>query len=409
MSFELFVSLRYLAAKRKQTFISIITFISMAGVAVGVMALIVVLAVMSGFEEDLKGKILGVTSDAVVTRMGGPVADWRELAAEVAKTPGVVAASPFVYTQALLSAGRNATGVIVRGIDPALSRRVLSVGLNMKEGSLAALTPRRPTELPGIVLGRVLARNLGAWVGDSVDLISPFGQMTAVGRLPRARQFRVVGVFESGMFEYDASLAYLSLASAQSFLGMGDQVTGLELKVRDIYQAAEVARSIQQRLGFPYATQDWMGMNRNLFSALKLEKVVMFIILTLIVLVAAFNIVSTLIMVVMEKNKDIGILKSMGATRRSIMKIFVFEGLIIGVVGTLLGLVGGVGLCALLARYQFVKLPADVYYISRLPVLMEPLDVALVCAAAVAISLAATLYPAWQASRLDPAEAIRYE
>jgi lipoprotein-releasing system permease protein len=407
LSFELFVSLRYLAAKRKQTFISLITLISIAGVAVGVMALIVVLAVMSGFEEDLKGKILGVTSDVVVTATG-PLSNWPLVAAEARKVSGVEAVSPFVLTQALLSSSGSATGVAVRGIEPALARKVISLGLNMKEGRLDDLK-RGPAKEPGIILGRVLARNVGAFVGDTVTLISPFGQMTPLGRVPRARQFRVVGVFESGMFDFDSALAYLSLQSAQSFLGLGDQVTGLELKVSDIYQADRIARSVQQRLGFPFFAQDWMSMNRTFFNALKLEKAVMFIILTLIVLVAAFNIVSTLIMIVMEKNKDIGILMAMGATRRSIMKIFVLDGLIIGVVGTLTGLVGGLGACALLSRYQFVKLPPDIYHLSRLPVLVEPLDVALICTAAVVISLAATLYPAWQASHLDPAEAIRYE
>lgn len=407
MSFELFVSLRYLAAKRKQTFISLITLISIAGVAVGVMALIVVLAVMSGFEEDLKGKILGVTSDVVVTATG-PLSNWPLVAAEARKVPGVEAVSPFVLTQALLSSNGSATGVAVRGIEPALARKVISLGLNMKEGRLDDLK-RGPAKEPAIILGKVLARNVGAFVGDTVTLISPFGQMTPLGRVPRARQFRVVGVFESGMFDFDSALAYLSLQSAQSFLGLGDQVTGLELKVSDIYQADRIARSVQQRLGFPFFAQDWMSMNRTFFNALKLEKAVMFIILTLIVLVAAFNIVSTLIMIVMEKNKDIGILMAMGATRRSIMKIFVLDGFIIGVVGTLTGLVGGLGACALLSRYQFVKLPPDIYHLSRLPVLVEPLDVALICTAAVVISLAATLYPAWQASRLDPAEAIRYE
>ncbi|MFH0809540.1 MAG: lipoprotein-releasing ABC transporter permease subunit, partial [Pseudomonadota bacterium] len=385
------------------------TFISMAGVAVGVMALVVVLAVMSGFEDDLKHKILGVTSDIVVSRFDGTMDEWPHIMRAVEGMPGIQAASPFVLTQALLSHESQATGVVVRGIDPARAAKVLSVGLNMKEGRLAALQTGGHGGVPGIVLGRVLARNLGVWLGSRVDMISPFGQVTAMGRMPRARQFEVVGIFESGMFEYDSTLAYMSLASAQRFLDLGGRVSGLEVKVDDIYRADARAAEIQRNLGFPYLTQHWMDMNRNLFSALKLEKVAMFVILTLIVLVAAFNIVSTLIMVVMEKNKDIGILKSMGATGRSIMKIFVYEGLIIGVVGTLVGLGGGLGLCGLLSRYKFVKLPADVYYISRLPVLMEPLDVFLVCLAAVLISLLATLYPAWKASRLDPAEAIRYE
>jgi lipoprotein-releasing system permease protein len=246
-------------------------------------------------------------------------------------------------------------------------------------------------------------------LGDAVSVVSPLGDVTPLGRVPKMRAFRLVGTFETGMYEYDSTISFISLAQAQAFLGMEGRVTGLEVKTRDIYEAAEIAKNIKGKLGFPYWTKDWMRMNKNLFSALKLEKLVMFIILTLIILVAAFNIVSSLIMVVMEKTKDIAILKSMGATAGSILKIFILEGLIIGVVGTILGLAGGIGLCEILKRYQFIKLPSDVYYISSLPVLMKGTDILFVVAATLGITFIATLYPAWQASRLDPVEAIRYE
>lgn len=414
MFYELFIGLRYLKAKRKQTFISLITFISIAGVMVGVTALIVVLAVMNGFSEDLREKILGVTSHVVVSRLDGNMANYQQVQAQIEKVQGVVAASPFIYTQVMVSSGQATSGAVLRGIDPETASRVISLPANLRAGSLQELNPQGDRKqrdmLPGIILGSELGRNLGVARGEPVTVISPIGRLTPLGQVPRSQTFQVVGEFDSGMYEYDSTLAYVSLEKAQSFLGLRDRVTGIEVKVKDIYEADRVARTISKVLGgFPFWTRDWMQMNKNLFSALKLEKIVMFIILTLIILVAAFNIISTLIMVVMEKTRDIAILKSMGATSRSIMRIFMIEGLIIGLAGTFLGLLGGFGLCKLLARYQFVQLPQDVYYISTLPVKINPLDVALIALAAVVISLAATVYPAWQASRLDPAEAIRYE
>lgn len=414
MSYELFIGLRYLKAKRKQTFVSLITLISIAGVMVGVTALIVVIAVMNGFKEDLRDKILGVTSHVVISRFDGNISKYQEVRAKVGEVSGVNAATPFIYTQVMISSRKAISGAVLRGIEPKTASKVINLPKNMRAGSLEELEAENKPEgmrsTPGIILGNELARNIGALRGEPVTVISPLGRLTPLGRVPRSQTFRVAGIFDSGMYEYDSTIAYVSLWAAQRFLGIGDRVTGIEVRVDDIYEADQVARAIGKALdGYPYWSRDWMRMNKNLFSALKLEKIVMFIILTLIILVAAFNIVGTLIMVVIEKTRDIAILKSMGATRRSIMKIFMIEGAVIGLVGTLLGLLGGYTLCTLLATYKFIELPSDVYYISTLPVQMNPLDVALIALAAIVITLAASVYPAWQASRFDPAEAIRYE
>ena len=414
MSYELFIGLRYLKAKRKQTFVSLITLISIAGVMVGVTALIVVIAVMNGFKEDLRDKILGVTSHVVISRFDGNISKYQEVRAKVEEVSGVNAATPFIYTQVMISSRKAISGAVLRGIEPKTASKVINLPKNLRAGSLEELEAENKPEgmrsTPGIILGNELARNIGASRGEPVTVISPLGRLTPLGRVPRSQTFRVAGIFDSGMYEYDSTIAYVSLWAAQRFLGIGDRVTGIEVRVDQIYEADRVARAIGKALdGYPYWSRDWMRMNKNLFSALKLEKIVMFIILTLIILVAAFNIVGTLIMVVIEKTRDIAILKSMGATRRSIMKIFLIEGAVIGLVGTLLGLLGGYTLCKLLATYKFIELPSDVYYISTLPVQMNPLDVALIALAAIVITLAASVYPAWQASRFDPAEAIRYE
>jgi lipoprotein-releasing system permease protein len=414
MSYELFIGLRYLRAKRKQTFVSLITLISIAGVMVGVTALIVVIAVMNGFKEELQDKILGVTSHVVISRFDGNISKYQEVKAKVEEVSGVNAATPFIYTQVMISSRKAISGAVLRGIEPQTASKVINLQKNLRAGSLKELEAENKPEgmraTPGIILGNELARNIGVSRGEPVTVISPLGRLTPLGRVPRSQTFRVAGIFDSGMYEYDSTIAYVSLWAAQRFLGIGDRVTGIEVRVDDIYEADRVAKAIGKALdGYPYWSRDWMRMNKNLFSALKLEKIVMFIILTLIILVAAFNIVGTLIMVVIEKTRDIAILKSMGATRRSIMKIFLIEGTVIGLVGTLLGLLGGYTLCTLLATYKFIELPSDVYYISTLPVQMNPLDVVLIALAAIVITLAASVYPAWQASRFDPAEAIRYE
>ncbi len=407
--FETFVALRYLKARRARGFLSLSTFISVAGVAVGVMALLVVIGVMTGFDQDLKKKILSVNANIIILKQGASLTDYRELADRVQTVPGVVEAAPFIYTQVMLSAPGNISGGVVRGLDLENIRRGGPKSLQVTQGRFADIAEAAPGEPPRAAIGNEMARNLNLNLGDYLNIVSPLGTLTPMGRMPRMRAFKVVAIFHSGMYEFDNTLVYTSIPELQEFLGLGNRVTGLEVEVKDIYGADRVADTNQQQLGPSYLTRTWMQMNRNLFSALKLEKIAMFIILTLIVLVAAFGIASTLFMIVMEKTRDIAILMSMGATRQSIMQIFVLKGMTIGGVGTVIGLALGLILCGLLQRYEFIKLPRDVYYISTLPVQIQGLDVVSIIGAAMAISFLATLYPAWQASRLDPVEAIRYE
>jgi lipoprotein-releasing system permease protein len=420
MPFELFIGLRYLKAKRKSTFISIITFISTAGVALGVMALIVVLAVMTGFEEDLKDKILGTNAHVVVTHNGTPMEDYRQVMAKLKGFKGVLAATPFIYNQVMLSSGKNVSGVVLRGIDVQSDRQVTKLSQSIVAGTLDQLDPVTSAgsgAKPGLVVGKELAKHLGLLLGDTVNVVSPMGNITPLGMMPRMKPFRVVGIFNTGMFEYDSTLAYISLAQAQAFFDLGDTVTGIQLKVKDVYHTGELVSAINQTMAPEYYARDWMQMNRNILFALKTEKMVMFIILTLIVLVAAFGIASTLFMVVMEKTRDIAILKSMGATGLSIMKIFVLEGLIIGVIGTILGVASGLMIALNLEPIITVIekvtglnfFSKDVYYLDHFPSLVVPSDVVLISVTAVLISFIATLYPSWQASRMLPAEALRYE
>jgi lipoprotein-releasing system permease protein len=414
MGFEFFISLRYLLGKRRQMFVSLISFISIAGVAVGVTALIVVLAVMNGFHDDLRNRILGVTSHITIGSYSGSIRNYMEVVHEVEKEPGVIGATPFVYAQVMITSGRStSSGAILRGIEPISASKVTEVQRNLILGNLSDLVsathePGTPS-YPGIILGRELAKNLGVNTGEYVTIISPAGRLTPMGQVPKSKLFQVVGITESGMYEYDSTLGYVDLASAQQFLGIGDSATGVEVKVADIYKAGEIAKSLGSRLGTPYYTRDWMTMNSSFFSALKLEKAVMFVILTLIILVAAFNIVSSLIMLVMEKGRDIAILKAMGATTASIKKIFILVGALIGLSGTCLGTLGGFTLCSLLKEYKFVDLPEQIYHISKLPVKMEASDIIAIAFSAMFISLVATWYPSRKAAGLDPAEALRYE
>jgi len=410
MFFEYLIGGRYLRAKQKETFISLITILSIAGVTVGVMALIVVIAVMAGFESDLKQRILGVESHIVLMQHGGSFSDYRKISKQIDTLDGVTAATPFIYTQIMLRSPFGVSGAVLRGIDPESAGGAIKILKDSGLQNLKQIKGRGNSKsfVPGIILGKELARNLGVVKGDAVYLISSQGMISPIGYLPAMKRFKVAGLFESGMYEYDGSLAYINLKDAQKILHMEGAVTGIEVRVKDVYDARNIAEKIVSNLGFPYWAKDWMQMNHNLFSALKLEKTVMFIILALIVLVAAFNIASTLIMMVMGKTKDIAILKAMGAMDSSIRKIFIFNGMIIGSVGTTLGVCLGCIMCELLEKYKFIELPGDVYYISTLPVRLNPMDVLIIAAGALIICFVATLYPARQASKLNPVEAIRY-
>jgi len=408
MFFEVFLGMRYLKAKRKQAFISVITLISILGVMTGVMALIVVLSVMNGFRADLMSKILGVNSHILVLSYGGAFEGYEDVGRDVDTVDGVIATTPFMYSQVMINCAGSVSGAILRGLDTRTAARVIGIESMIKKGTLDSLD-KTHDGLPAIIIGNELSKLVGARPGDVVSVVSPLGKLTPLGRAPNSRKYRVSAIFDSGMYEYDSSMAFISLKESQAFLGMENRVTGIEVRVADIYATDRIGTAIQERLGYPYRTKDWKMMNRNLFSALRLEKITMFVILTMIVMVGALNIISTLIMVVMEKTRDVAILRAMGATSRNIMNIFMFQGLLVGLVGTLTGLAAGLGLCHLLAKYQFIKLPSDVYYLSNLPVRVEMADILIVTLAAVLISFLATIYPSWHASKVNPVEALRYE
>ncbi len=407
MNFEWFVSLRYLRAKRKQKFISLISVISVLGVAVGVLALIVVLSVYTGFTEGLRDQIIGVNAHALVQRLGGVISRPEKVIKEIRTVPGVEAATPYIYGQALISSGQNSTGVVLRGIDPESAGRVITIDREMKTGSLQDL--ENTSGLPSIILGVELARQLRVNTGSKIRLISPNGPLSPLGVLPKVRTCRVVGIFETGMFEYDSTMGFINLETARVLAGLDRGVHGIEVRVDDVERADKIAGAIQELLGPGFSVRDWMQINQNLFAALKLEKVGIFIALDLIILVAALNIISALVMVVMEKKRDIAILKSMGAATGSIMRIFFYQGMIIGISGTLLGVLGGLGLCALLKNYPIIELPRNVYPMSTMPIKVVPMDVSIIAISAFLITLGATLYPSWKASRIKPAEALSYE
>lgn len=406
-AFAWFVSLRYLRAKRKQKFISLITLISILGVAVGVMALIVVLAVYTGFTEGLRDQIIGINSHVIVQSYAGAIRQPRELMAAVAATPGVVAQTPVIYTQALITSNATSSGVVLHGIDPESNQKVVAIGEKMKSGALESLNQEQP---PTIVLGSDLARTLQVLPGDRVQLLAPNGPLTPMGVLPKLRVASVSGIFATGMYEYDANAGYLGLDLARSLAGLEPEAMhAIEVRVQDVERADAVAAAIGQRLGSSYVVRDWMQLNQNLFAALKLEKLGIFIALDLIILVAALNIISALIMLVMEKNRDIAILKSMGATTSAIMRIFLYQGLVIGVTGTILGVFSGLGLCRILKTCKIIELPANVYPMSTIPVKVVPADVTLIAVSALVITLLATLYPSRKAAGVQPAEALSYE
>jgi len=406
--FEWFISFRYLRARHKQKFISLISLISVAGITMGVMALIVVLAVYSGFTNGLRDQILGINSHIIVQRLGGIIPNYTLVRDRVLAIDDVTGATPYLYAQTLLSGPRGGSGVVLRGIDPISARGVIALPEQMVEGSVNGLFQSKDAKLPNIILGIAMAADLHVSVGDKVRLISPSGPLTPMGIIPKIKTCRISGIFESGMYEYDSSIAYMHIPDVQDFLESGDIVHGIEVTVKEkeLNRADRVGRKIVAMLGSGFIAKDWMSMNRNLFAAFKLEKIGMFICVALIILVAALNIISALIMVVMEKEQDIAILKSMGATSRSIMKIFFNQGLVIGVSGTFLGVAGGLGLCEILSRYKFIELPSNVYPMNTLPIKVLPMDVTIIAVSALVITLSATIYPSWKASRVKPAEVL---
>ena len=394
MRYELLVASRYLLAKRREKFISIISLISVLGVAVGVCALIVVIGVMTGFDNELRDKIIGANSHIIVEQEGG-IGDPAALIKKIKTEPHVVSASPCLDGQAFIRAKDTMQGVSIRGIVAGEEVKVSKLGSYIKSGSMAALKDG------GMLIGTEMAQRFALKLGDTVSVLSPVDGSS--------KEFKVAGTFNSGYYEYDSALAFVDLKDAQELFGSEGKAGGIGVKLDDEYLAPELRVKLQKELGFPFYVKTWIDLNRSLFSALKLEKLAMFWILALIVTVACFNIAATMIMVVMEKTKDIGILKAIGAANSSIRLIFTLQGFIVGAVGTAHGTAGGLGLGYLLEKYQFIKLPRDIYYIDRFPVDIQYTDVAVIVAAALAISLLACLYPAWQASRLNPVDALRYE
>ncbi|MBU1156151.1 MAG: lipoprotein-releasing ABC transporter permease subunit [Proteobacteria bacterium] len=408
MRFEVFLAFRFLRA-RQYAFINLITILSMAGVALGVCALIVVLSVMSGFQDEFTKKIVGMNSHVTIYKAGGVIEHPQVVVDKLGQMPQVTGVSPIVYGQVMLVAQAAASGAIVYGLKAPDSSKAKELAQHMVAGDLARLAKPLSDGLWGVVMGSALARRLGLGVGSVVNAINPLGEDTPVGRAPKTEPFRVVGIFESGLYQFDSSIVFMGLAAGQRFLDLGQGVSGMEVMLKDLYQAPQLAQDIGRQLGPMYFARDWISTNKNLFAALKLEKIAMFVILILIVFVASFGIVSSLIMMVMVKTRDIGILKALGATKATLRRVFMLQGLFIGLVGTLVGVGGGLVLCWLLSRYHFIELPKAVYPINTLPVQVEPLMVAAVAGAAVLISLLATIYPAKVAGGLDPVSALRYE
>ena len=411
--YELFIGLRYSRAKRRNHFVSVISLTSIVGMALGITVLISVMSVMNGFQKEIRERILGVVSHVQISGIGSRLADWRKVAEEAKKHPQVVAAAPYISEQALLSFEQAVKGTVVRGILPEYENQVVDLGTHMKSGQLSSL---RPGEF-GIVLGVDLARALGVMVGDKLLLIAPQGQVTPAGILPRLKQFSVTGIFEVGHYEYDAGLALIHLEDAQKLYRMDHQVSGVRLRLKDLYQAPQVAHELADMLSVDAYISDWTRINANFYRAVQIEKRMMFFVVILIVAVAAFNIVSTLVMAVTDKQSEIAILRTLGAPPGSIMKIFIVQGTLIGVIGTLLGLAGGIALALnidivvpFIEHLIGVKfLAKDVYYISELPSEVQFMDVAVIAVVSFALCLLATLYPSWRAARVNPAEALRYE
>ena len=409
MRFELFVALRYLKAKRRQAVISLITLISVIGVVAGVAALVVALAVNSGFREELEKRLLGATANINLLRTSKDgITNYEELAARLARVPHVVASAPTLYEQVLVSSRSRAQGVVLKGVDPQREVRVGDLLTRLREGSLDGLSQTYANADP-IIIGTELAKSLGVFVGDTILVTSPQGYVTPFEVVPKFRHFRVVGIFDSGFYDFDASWAFTTLSAAQRLFDLAEVVSVIEFRVDDIYQAQPIAEAIRRAAGPGFETTTWMEQNRSLFSALRLERLVTILTIGLIVIVAALNIFITLAMMVMEKNRDIGVLLSMGAKQRQVWAIFTLHGLLIGAIGTFVGLGLGYGISWLGDRFQLIPLQADIYALSSVPFHARPWDGVWIALAALAVSFLATLYPALAAARLNPTEILRYE
>lgn len=420
MSFPRFVGLRFLRPKRRKVALSIISLIALTGVAVGVATLIVVLSVITGFQEDVTQKILGTLSHMIVLSHNGTIEDWEQVVEKIERVEGVAAGTPFVYGEVMATTTDHATGMMLRGIDAKSAAAVTAVGAAMDAGALEKLgqlhKPMMPpnavetdTEYPGIALGHDLIRFLRVFTGEELHVINPIGDVGPFGVVPKATKFVVVGEFKTGFYDFDAKFGYIDLAQAQKFFGMEGAVSGIEVKLDDLWRAEEVGRQIQEALGWPFFAKSWMSMNRSLFSALKLEKLVMFILLGLIVFVAALNVFSVLYMVVMDKQKSIAMLRAMGASARQIRRIFLVQGMFVGVLGSLLGAALGLSLCWLQIKHEIVKIDPNVYFIDTLPMVLNFADLAMILAFALGFIFVATALPARMAARLDPVKTLRYE
>lgn len=416
MSYELFVSLRYLQAKRKQAFISLISIISIGGVAIGVAALIIVLAVMTGFRNDIRDKILGTMAHILLQKPGMTLAEAHAFIPQLQQMPQIASLLPYVNGQVLLSSQENVAGVQMMGVDSSNPANIAHLASHIKEGSADGLGERqRNDEDPsgpmrdGIILGIEVARLLGVFTGDEVTVVLPMGRILPTGPVPKLKKMRVIGVISTDFYDYDAGFAYISLTAAQRFFGVGDEISGIEIRLKDVYQTAPIADALKKQFPSPFVVQDWTGMNKSLFSAINLEKLAMFLILALIVLVAAFNIISMLVMMVIEKQSDIAILKCLGATSYSIMKVFMLEGVIIGVFGTAIGTVLGLIVSWAGDAYKLIPLQGGSYYLDHLPFTITFSDVIITIISAIVICFLSTIYPARQASKLDPVVVFRYE
>ncbi|KAA0258375.1 lipoprotein-releasing ABC transporter permease subunit [Deferribacter autotrophicus] len=404
-----FIAYRYLRSKKSSKVLSFISFISIVGIVLGVATLIVVTSVLTGFSENLKEKIVGANSHIVINRLDGtPIENWQDVVKKVETVKGVEAVSPFIMSQVLVSTKDAVNGVAVKGIIPELEVKATNLGKFIKEGDIYYLSKKEGK--PKVALGKDLAQTMGLAIGDDVVLISPFGKKGPFGFTPIMKHFEVAAIFDTGMYEYNNSLIFVFLDDLKSFFKITrDGVTGLSVKTVDFNKSGKIAADIQKVLGFPYWARDWLSMNRNLFSALKLEKAAMFVILTLIVVVASFNIISLITMTVKDKRKDIAILRSFGASESLIRKIFVKQGLFIGIVGTLIGDVLGYLICIVLEKYKIISLPEDIYYMDRIPVKIMPGVFVIVTVCAVIITYISSLFPSRQAAKLDPIELLRNE